>query len=338
MAPEFDAALEQVLMVAEHDSLDSVVAQADRAAERGFERVSMGEVTGWNVVPVLTAIARETDAGIANDVFSPWSRSPALLAQTALTLHAASDGDYRLGLGPSSPAIVEGWHAGEFDRPLRHVRETIDIINAVYEGEKVEYDGDLYEMRGMGYDRTIPDDPPPVDLATLGPKAVEMTGRFGDGWVPQLFTPDGLRDRLEDLEHGADLGDRDASEVRVAPLIRCFAHEDGDHARSMGRQMVAFLIGAYGPFYGKSVARQGYSDEVEAIQDAWGDRDTAAMAEALTDEMLDELACVGTPEEVREGVREFAAVDGVDAFRAGFVSGMTQEDKVATMDALSELV
>jgi coenzyme F420-dependent oxidoreductase len=334
----FDAALDGVLMLSDHSTVDEAVAQARRYEDHGFARVSMGEVTGWNVVPVLTAIARETDdIGISNDVFAPPARSPAMLAQTALTLHDASDGRYRLGLGPSSPALVERWHSGEFDPALRRTRETIDIVRAVYEGGKVEYDGEVFDMGGMGYDRQVPDDPPAIDLATLGPTAVEMTGRFADGWVPQLFTADGLRDRLRDLERGADLGDRSAEDVRVAPIVRTFVHENGDYARSMARQMVAFLVGAYGPFYGNSVADQGYPEAVEEIRAAWEEKDTAAMAAALPDEALEELAAAGTPEEVRDHYRKLASVDGVDAVRCAFVAGMSQEDKVRTMDALADL-
>jgi coenzyme F420-dependent oxidoreductase len=335
---DFDAELDGVLMLSDHSSIDEAVAQARRYEDHGFDRVSMGEVTGWNVVPVLTAIARETDRiGISNDVFSPPARSPAMLAQTALTLHDASDGRYRIGLGPSSPALVERWHTGEFEPALRRTRETIGIIRAVYEGGDVSYDGDVYEMDGMSYDRQVPDDPPPIDLATLGPKAVELTGRFADGWVPQLFTADGLRDRLGDLRYGADLGDRSVDDVRVSAFVRTFVHENGDHARTMARQMVSFLIGAYGPFYGNSVARQGYEDAVEEIRAAWEERDTAAMAAALPDEALDELAAAGTPEEVREHYRDIASVEGVDAVRCGFVAGMGQDDKETTMAALSEL-
>jgi coenzyme F420-dependent oxidoreductase len=334
----FDAALDGVLMLSDHSTIDDAVAQARRYEDRGFARVSMGEVTGWNVVPVLTAIARETDEiGISNDVFSPPARSPAMLAQTALTLHEASDGRYRLGLGPSSPALVERWHSGEFEPALRRTRETIDIVRAVYDGGKVTYDGEVYEMGGMGYDRTTPDDPPAIDLATLGPTAVEMTGRFADGWVPQLFSADGLRDRLEDLERGADLGGRSVDDVRVAPIIRTFVHEDGDQARSMARQMVSFLIGAYGPFYGNSVAEQGYPDAVDEIRAAWEEKDTAAMAAALTDEALDDFAAAGTPESVRDHYRDIAAVESVDAVRCAFVAGMSQDDKERTMDALAEL-
>jgi coenzyme F420-dependent oxidoreductase len=330
--------LDLVLMSSDHDTVDSVADQAVRAEAHGFGRVSMGETTGWNIVPVMAVIAERTDdIGISDDVISPFSRAPTTLAQTALTLHDVTDGRFRLGLGPSSPAIAEGWHAGEFERPLRRLRETVDVIREVYDGGDVDYDGDVYDVGGLSYDRDVPDEPPGVDLATLGPKATELAGRFADGWVPQLFTPDALRERLDDLERGADLGDRDPDDLRVSPIVRTCVSEDREYARAITRQMVAFLIGAYGPFYGDSVAEQGYEEMVAEIRSAWEDRDTAAMADALTDEALDELAAAGTADEVRERIERMGAVDGVDAVRVGFVGGMTQEDKETTMAALADL-
>ena len=330
--------LDLVLMSSDHDTVDSVADQAVRAEEHGFGRVSMGETTGWNIVPVMAVIAERTDdVGISDDVISPFSRAPTTLAQTALTLDDVTDGRFRLGLGPSSPAIAEGWHAGTFERPLRRLRETVDVIREVYDGGDVDYDGEIYDVGGLSYDRDVPDDPPGVDLATLGPKATELAGRFADGWVPQLFTPDALRDRLDDLERGAELGDRDPADLRVSPIVRTCVSEDREYARSVTRQMVAFLIGAYGPFYGDSVAEQGYEEMVAEIRSAWEDRDTAAMADALTDDALDDLAAAGTAEEVRERIERMGNVDGVDAVRIGFVGGMTQDDKETTMAALSDL-
>lgn len=330
--------LDLVVSVSDHDSLDSVAEQARRAEECGFARVSAGETTGWDMVTTFAVVGERTDRiGISNDVLSPYGRAPSVLAQTALTMHEATGGRFRLGLGTSSPAIAERWHGGSFDRPLRRLRETIDIVRAVYEGGSVSYDGDIYQLNGLSYERSTPDDPPPIDVAALGPKAVELAGRFGDGWVPQLFTPDGLNDRLGDLRRGAELGDRDLDDLRVAPLVRCFASEDREHARETVRSMVAFLIGAYGPFYGQSVATQGYGDVVSEIRSAWKDRDTSAMAAALPDELLDELAAAGTPEEVRERIERFGRIDGVSAVRVGFVRGMSQAEKKATMDALTPL-
>jgi coenzyme F420-dependent oxidoreductase len=330
--------LDLLVRLGDYDRPQDVADRAVQAEELGFDRISMGETTGWNIVPVLTLIADRTDElGISNDVISPFGRSPAMLAQTALTVHDVADGRYRLGLGPSSPAITERWHGTDFDRPLRRTRETIEIIRAVYERGTPAYEGEIFDIAGLNYEREVPESPPPIDLATLGPKATELAGRFGDGWAPQLFTKDGLADRLADLERGAELADKRRADLRVSPIVRGIACEDRERARELARSTVAFMIGAYGPYYGDSVAEQGYPDVVDDIRDAWADRDTDEMAARLPDGVLDELAPAGTPDEVREWVADYAAVDGVDAVRFGFVDGMSEADKETTMAALAEL-
>jgi coenzyme F420-dependent oxidoreductase len=336
MTREFD--IDVIASTPDHDTPGSVAELAVHAEGLGFDRFSMGEATGWNLATILAVVADRTDEiGLSDDVFSPYGRSPAMLAQTALTLHDISDGRYRLGLGPSSPAITERWHGVAFERPLRRLRETIEVIRAVYENGNPEYHGEVFDIDGLNYDRSVPENPPPIDAATLGPKATELAGRFADGWVPQLFTVDGLEERLEDLRRGAELGNRDPDELRSSLIVRAFADEDREHARETVRSTIAFLVGAYGPYYGDSVAEQGYPEMVAEIREAWGERDTAAMAAALTDEALDDLAAAGTPEEVRERLREYGEVDGLDAVRVGFVNGMTIEEKRATMAAVADL-
>ena len=321
-----------------HDSVDTMAEQAVVSEELGYDRVSMGEATGWNNVALLSVIAERTDEiGLSNDVFSPYSRTPGLLAQTGAAMQEVTDGRYRMGLGTSSPDIVERWHGLDFDRPLRRLREAIDVLHEAYEGGRVTYDGEIFDLDGLRLTESPPDPEPPLDVAVLGPKAVELTGRFADGWVPQLFTSDGLRNRLADLQRGADLGGRDPGELRVAPILRCFALEDRERARELGRRSISFLIGAYGPYYRQSVARQGYEDVTEEIHAAWQERDTDAMAAALPEELLDELAAVGTPEEVRERVENYAAIDGVDAVRIGFLTDQTLEEQATTLETLAEL-
>ncbi|MFT4947027.1 MAG: coenzyme F420-dependent oxidoreductase [Natronomonas sp.] len=328
-----------VLMTDDHGDIATIAEQAQRAEEHGFANVTMGETTGWNVVPVLAVIAERTEEiGITDDVLSPYARAPTVYGQTALTMDEITDGRFRLGLGTSSPALAERWHCGEFDRPLRRLRETIDIVREVYEGGAVVYDGEVYDLDGLSYDRGIPEQPPAIDVAALGPKGTELAGRFADGWVPQLFTAEGLDGRLDDLERGAELGERSTEDVRVSPLIRTFASDDPERARSIAKQMLSFLIGAYGPFYGNSVAEQGYGETVAEIRELWEERDTAAMAEALPDDLLDSVAAVGTPEDVRSKLETFAEIAGVDAIRLGFISGMSQADKEFTMDAVEPMV
>jgi len=329
-----------VIMSPDHESIDSIAQQAQRAEVGGFEFVSMGETTGWNIASVLSYVAANTEKiGLTNDAMDPFSRSPALLAQTALTLQEATDGHYRLGLGASSGQLVENWHGGEFNRPLRRLRETIEIVREISTGDRVEYDGEIFTLNDLAYDTKISHGAPPVDIGSLGPKSVELTGRFADGWAPQLFTIDGLTNRLTDLERGAELGNRDIDDIRVTPLVRCFVDDKNpDHAKDLARQTVAFLIGAYGPYYGDSIAAQGYGDVVESARAAWQNRDTSSMTEAITDDLLDELVAAGTTEDVHSFIRRFASMDEVSAIRAGFVSNMAQSEKETTLNALSELI
>lgn len=322
-----------------YDSIGTMVEQVQLAEKLGFNYASLGESNGWSAVPILTMLAERTsEIGIGNDVFSPYSRSPALLAQTALTLQEASGGRYRLGLGTSSPPLVERWHGREFDRPLRRVRETIEIVREIYTGHRVHFEGEIFDIGGQRYERTVPEEVPPIDISALGPKTVELTGRFADGWIPQMFTIDGFEDRLDDLRNGAELGGRTVSDVRVTPIVRCFAHEDRDYARQTARQMLSFLVGTYGPYYANSIAEQGYEDVVDDVRSAWASGNTEAGAEAVPPSLVDKLFAAGTPEEVRDFVERYAAIDGVSAVRVGFVIGTSAAEQKETLEAVSPLI
>lgn len=316
--------------------LKETTKQVRLAEELGYEYVSLGETTGLDGVTQLAVLAERTDRiGLSNDVFSPYSRSPALLAQSALALHQVSGGRNRLGLGTSSPALVENWHGQSFDRPLRRLRESIDIIRQVYSGERLDYDGEVFETRGLKYANELPENPPPIDVAALGPKATELAGRFADGWVPQFFTPEGLETRLEDLRRGAELGGRDPDGVRVALTFRACAIDDRERARQLGRSTIAFMLGRYGPYYRQSVAEQGYEDVTAEITSAYADGDNEAAVAAVPDELLDGLVAAGTPDEVRKTVDRFRRIDGLDALRISFFAGMTREEENRTLEALS---
>ncbi|XVH31677.1 TIGR04024 family LLM class F420-dependent oxidoreductase [Haloferacaceae archaeon DSL9] len=324
------------LPVAAQPSLDRLVSVAERAEEAGYDRVWLPETWGRDAVTTLAVAAERTDAiGLGTSIVNVYSRSPALLGQTAATLQEASDGRFRLGLGPSGPAVIGGWHGERFGNPLGRTREYIEIVRTVLSGESVEYDGDLFDLSGFRLRCAPPDPIPPIDAAGMGPKSVELAGRFADGWHALLLTPDGLRDRLTDLRRGADLGDRSLDEFRTTLSVTCCALDDGDRALSLARQHLAFYLGGMGTFYRDSLARQGYEDEAHTLYDAWqaGDRE-AAMA-VLDDELLSRLAVVGAPDEAREQLARFAALDGVDAISVSFPRGAEPDELLETIDQLA---
>ncbi len=324
------------LLLGQFDSLSHAVEFTKDAESMGYNAVSLGETTGRNVPVVLGHLAQHTtEIGIRDSVLSPYARTPTLLGQTAATLQEISGGRFRLSIGASSPALAEYWHGVEFDRPLRRLRETIDIVRQVQAGDRVSYDGEIFTPNGLQLTSPAPAPPAPVDVAALGPKATEMTGRFADGWVPQLLPYGLLKDRLEDLRRGCELGDRDPDSVRVAYTLRCGALDDGEKAREYGRAQLAFMIAAYGPFYRQAIAEAGWDELVDTVVDRWDNGDREGAIEAISADLVDAVTAAGTPEEVREQVRRFEDVPGVDAVIVNFFGQMSAEEQSQTLAALA---
>ncbi|WP_255170746.1 TIGR04024 family LLM class F420-dependent oxidoreductase [Natrononativus amylolyticus] len=324
------------LPVAAQPSVDSLVDLARLGEARGYGRAWLPETWGRDFVTVLTSIARETDEiGIGPSIANVYSRSPTLLGQTATTLQEVSDGRLRVGIGPSGPAVIEGWHGVEFDRPLRRTREYIEIMRTVMAGETLNYDGDVFSLAGFRLRCDPPETPVPIDAAGMGPKSVELAGRFADGWHAIVFTPDGLEERLEDLERGIELGGRDPADVRTTLSLTACALEDGERARDLARQHLAFYVGAMGTYYRESLSRQGYQDEAHDIAAAWASGNHGEALSHISDELLDDLGAAGTPERAREELRKFEVLEGVDEIAIGFPRGATTEEIEATIETLA---
>jgi coenzyme F420-dependent oxidoreductase len=324
------------LPVGAQPSIDALCEQAERAEELGYNRVWLPETWGRDAVTVLTSIAHRTDEiGIGTSILPIYSRSPVLLGQTAATLQEVSEGRFRLGLGPSGPIVIENWHGIDYGNPLRRTRETIEIVKQVLAGEGVEYDGDYFDLSGFRLRCDPPETAPAVDAAGMGPKAVELAGRFADGWHALMLTRDGLRDRLTDLRRGANLAGRDPEDVRVTLSLTCAALDDAERARESVRQHLAFYVGGMGTFYRDSLARSGHEETAEEIYDQWQAGNREAAMTAIDDELLDAIAVAGTPEQARERFERFAAIDGVDGVSVSFPRDGTIEEIDATIEALA---
>lgn len=324
------------LPVAAQPTVETLVEMAQHGEELGYDRVWLPETWGRDAVTVLASIAHGTgDVGIGTSILPVYSRSPALIGQSAATLQEVSNGRFRLGLGPSGPIVIENWHGVDYGNPLRRTRETIEIVKQVFTGEPVDYDGDYFDLSGFRLRSDPPDPVPPVDAAGMGPKAVELAGRFADGWHALMLTRAGLRERLDDLRRGAELADRDPDEIRVTVSLTCAALDDRERARESVRQHIAFYVGGMGTFYRDSLARVGHEETAHEVYDAWqaGERERAMGA--IDDELLDDLAVAGTPNEASDRLEAFAAIDGVDAASISFPRDASRDEIRRTAEALA---
>src|SRR4051812_50162315 len=169
------------------------VAEAGRL---GVESVWMAEAWGYDAfTPLAFLAARTSRIRLATGIAQLGSRTPALLAMSAMSMQALSGGRFLLGLGTSGPQVMEGWHGVRFNAPLAMTRETIEILRTVTAGERLTHDGAVYHLplpasAGRALRSMAPPTPVPVYLAALGPKNLALTGELADGWLANAFMPE----------------------------------------------------------------------------------------------------------------------------------------------------
>lgn len=285
------------------------------ADQLGYDSVWLGETWGYDLVSSLTELALVTEriklgAGILN----VYSRSPGVVASTIATLDERSGGRMLLGLGVSGANVIEHWHGVPFARPLRRLREYVEIVNLILRRERLVYHGELFQLeRGFTLRFTPVRDHVPIYLAAITPRSIRQAGELADGILP-IYWPSTEYPHLQRLlDTGALAAGRAPGTVAVAPYITTAVVTDEaarERARDEARAPLAFYVGRMGRFYAEMLARYGFAEEVAAIQRGW-ERGPAAAAAAVSDALLDATALVGAPAEIRAKLAAWTAL-GVD--------------------------
>src|SRR5260370_5888214 len=104
-----------------------------REEERlGYDSIWSGEAWGSDVITYLAWVgARTTKIKLGAGIMQMHARTPAMAAMTAMTLDGLTNGRFIIGLGPSNPQVVEGWHGVPYGKPLQHYREYISIMRKI---------------------------------------------------------------------------------------------------------------------------------------------------------------------------------------------------------------
>src|SRR5207244_13410016 len=129
------------------------------------------------------------------------------------------DGRLILGLGIANQTIA-GWHGDRYERPLRRIREYIDILRATYAGGRVEYTGDIYSSTGGFKLAFEPSHPLRIWLAALGPQMSKLAGALSDGIIVNMANPQRVRQIAAWFHEGARSAGRDPAELQVVAELR----------------------------------------------------------------------------------------------------------------------
>lgn len=296
-------------------------------AERlGYDTVWTSEAWGSDAVtPAAWVLARTTKIKVGTGIMQMSARTPSCAAMTAMSLQAMSGDRFLLGIGPSGPQVIEGWHGEVFGKPLKRTREYVEIIRQIFAREKpLEFQGEFYQIPNTGPGttglgkalKTIMHPEPHINIymGSFAPAGLRTAGQVADGVQPIFMIPEKARLVRDHVEEGRVKAGRstDLADFDIAPFVRVQMGDDLQACRDVIKADLALYIGGMGArdknFYNDYTKRLGYEDAAVKIQDAFlGGRRAEAIA-AVPDALVDATSLVGPADRIQERIREWRAV------------------------------
>lgn len=283
-----------------------------RLAEKaGFEAVWQAEsrLVREATVPMSAFAATTERIKVGSGVVNTWTRNPALLAATFVTLDDLAPGRVLLGVGAWWDPLARKVGI-ERRRPLQCMRETVEACRALFTLEEVSYTGDFVHLDGVRIDVVHGDSSArdiPIYVGATGPKMLELTGEIADGVVLNyMVSPAYNDDAMQRLAAGAERAGRSLDDVDRPQLVVCSLDRDRAKALDAARLLLTQYLGQQPHIMKASGVDSSLIEEINALVDWPATQEEIEKAAALVpDEVVQLVSASGGPEECKAKVAEY---------------------------------
>ena len=288
------------------------------AENLGFSSVWTAEAYGSDAVsPAAWILAQTSRIKVGTGIIQMSARTPAMAAMTAMTLQALSDDRFILGVGPSGPQVIEGWHGVPYGRPITRTREYIEIVRKILTREEpLVHQGHHYQIPNTGTGTTGLGKPlksilhgdPDLKIYTgaMTHAGVRTAAAIADGVLFAFMSPGhyGVFAEAADQGFAEAGGAKSLNDFDVAPFVTVQLGDDLDACRLPVKHQIALYVGGMGAkdknFYNDYVSAIGYADAAAEIQQLFLSGKQPEAVAAVPDALVDELSLVGPKERIVE--------------------------------------
>ena len=236
-------------------------------------------------------------------VVNPYTRHPALVAMETAALAGIAPGRVVLGLGSSNRRWIEAQMAIPFKTPLRGLREGVEIVRRLLDGERVTYAGEVFAVRDVALEAPPPA-PVPILLGVKGPRALALAAEVADGVHCSILASPAHVRRVR-----ATTSSRARGDFAVIAYLPVAVSDDGVEARAWVRPLIARYLGV---LHGQSILQDAGLDRARTQPFSDALAVGRPVADLVTDDLVDTFAVAGTPSECRAALARWAQA-GLDA-------------------------
>jgi probable F420-dependent oxidoreductase len=259
----------------------------------GYTDAWSAETAGTDAFTPLALVAEwAPELRLGTAIVPIYTRGAGLLAMQAATLAEIAPGRFVLGVGTSTPTIVENWNGVEFTEPYARTRDTVRFLRAALAGEKVTQEYQTFSISRFRLERP-PQPPPQLVIAALRPGMLRLAAREADGAITNWLAPTDVPKVRAELGPDREL---------VARIFVC-PTEDADAARGLGRLLISSYLTV--PVYAAFHEWLGRGEVLRPMHEAWAAGDRAGANAAIPDEVVDDLVVHGSVDYCRERVASY---------------------------------
>ena len=261
------------------------------------------ETWGMENFSMLSLASKENNfSKIGSSIINIYSRSPSLIAMGAVTVDTVSNKRLVLGLGTSSQPLVEDFHGGKFEMPLKRMKEYVEIIRSILSGKTINYSGEIFSLKNFSLLIKPPRDTIPIYLAAVNQKMVELTWEIADGVIFYLRPKSEIKSTLAKMQNQKKI---DAT----LQIITC-VNEDSEKAMIRAKKTLAFYV-SVGKIYREFLAINGFENETKNIYEEYEKNGLQNNYELVPESMVNELCIAGTSDECKIQLKQFRET-GID--------------------------
>lgn len=300
-------------LILDSDEISGLLPLARDAEAAGFDSIWATELyrTSFEQLSYVSSVTNSIKLGTA--VALAFVRTPLITALTALDLDEISGGRLILGLGTGARRTNEMWHGISHGKPVTRIKECIDVIRLVTEkaGEgALRYEGEYYDINTKGYHRpfrTVRNNIP-IYLAGVGGGMCRAAGERADGYLGHVVCSERyLKEAvLPEIKSGLEASGRERGGFSAASIITCAVSRDRKRAMEAARATIAFYatVRTYEPPF----RLHGFTAETAKIREAFLNGDVKSMIGAVSDDMVNTFAVVGSPDECRKRIGSYREI------------------------------